>query len=60
MGVYEDLGLDPNIDRNDFTVDQAAEVFKKASEAVKGSDAEIVKKLMDAGFNILKLVAMIA
>ncbi len=59
MGVYDDLGLDPNTDRNDFTVEQAAVVFKKASEAVNSSDTELVKKLMDAGFDILKLVALI-
>jgi len=60
MGIYDDLGLDPNVDRNSFTVEQAAAVFKKASEAVKGGDAQIVKQLMDAGFNILKLVAAFA
>lgn len=59
MGI-DDIGLDDTIDRNDFTVEQAAEVFKKASEAVKSSDGELVKKLMDAGFNILKLVATLA
>lgn len=60
MGVYDDLGLDPNIDRSDFTVAQAAEVFKKAAEAVKSNNAELVKKLMDAGFDILKIVALLA
>lgn len=60
MGIYDDLGLDPNIDRNDFTVDHAAEVFKKAAEGVKSGDAEIAKKLMDAGFTLLKIVAMLA
>ena len=52
MGI-DDIGLDD-------TVEQAAEVFKKASEAVKSSDGELLKKLMDAGFDILKLVAMFA
>jgi len=55
-----DIGLDDTIDRNDFTAEQAAEVFKKASEAVKGNDADLVRKLMDAGFDILKLVASLA
>ena len=59
MGI-DDIGLDDTIDRNDFTVEQAAEVFKKASEAVKSSDGELLKKLMDVGFDILKLVAMFA
>ena len=59
MGI-DNIDLDDTIDRNDFTVEQAAEVFKKASEAVKGSDGELIKKLMDAGFNILKLVATLA
>jgi hypothetical protein len=56
----DDIELDDTIDRNDFTVEQAAEVFKKASKAVKGGDAKLVKDLMDAGFNILKLVATLA
>lgn len=59
MGI-NDIGLDDTIDRNDFTAEQAAEVFKKASEAVKGNDADLVRKLMDAGFDILKLVASLA
>jgi hypothetical protein len=48
--------LDDTIDRNSFTVEQAAEVFKKAAEAVKTSDGETLKKLMDAGFDILKFI----
>lgn len=56
MGVYDDLGLDDNIDRNDFTVDQAAEVFTKAAEAVKTADADILIKLMDAGFDLLPVI----
>ncbi len=59
MGI-DDIGLDDTIDRNDFTIEQAAEVFKKASEAVSSNNTELVKKLMDAGFNILKLVATLA
>ena len=59
MGI-DDIDLDDTIDRNDFTVEQAAEVFQKAAKAVKGSDVELAKKLMDAGFSILKLVAMLA
>jgi hypothetical protein len=60
MGVYDEFDIDDTINRNDFTVEQAAAVFKKAQEAVKSSDSELVKKLMDAGFSILKLVATLA
>ena len=59
MGI-DDIGIDDTIDRNDFTVEQAAEVFKKAAEAVKNSNADVVKQLMDAGFSIIKLVATLA
>jgi len=57
VGVYDDLDLDPNVDRNCFTVEQAAKTFEKAAEAVKSGNAELVEKLMDAGFDVLKIVA---
>jgi hypothetical protein len=60
MGIYEDIGLDPNVNRNSFTVDDAAAIFKKAAKAVKSKDAEMVKKLLDAGFDLLKIIAMFA
>ena len=59
MGI-DDIGLDDTIDRNDFTPEQCAEVFKRALKAVQGNDAELVKQLMDAGFGIIKLVATLA
>ena len=62
MGVYDEFKLDKNIDRNSFTKEHAAAVFQKAAEAVQSgkANAEMVEKLVSAGFDILKLVILFA
>lgn len=59
MGLYDTLGLDKNVDRNSFTKEQAAQIFEKAAKDVQSGavSAEMVEKLLDAGFNILKIFA---
>lgn len=56
MGVYDEFGLDANIDKNSFTAEHAAMVFNKAAEAVKTGDSEIVDKLLNAGFKLLPVI----
>lgn len=58
MGIYDDLKLDKTIDRNSFTPKQAAEVFAKAAAEVKSDlPVEIIDKLLDAGFLVLRIFA---
>ena len=62
MGLYGDMGLDPSIDRNSFTKEEAVKVFEKAIEEINSGSAttEFVDKLLDAGFDILKIITMFA
>lgn len=59
MGLYDELGLDPNMDRNSFTKEDAAKAFEKAAQDLRsgvGLD-ETVDKLLDMGFAILKIIS---
>ena len=62
MGLYNDMGLDSNIDRNSFTKEDAAKVFEMAFEKIKSGEAtaEFLDELLDAGFNVLRILAMFA
>lgn len=59
MGLYDNLNLDKNVDRNSFTKEQAAQIFEKAARDVQSGavSADMIEKLLDAGFNILKIFA---
>jgi hypothetical protein len=59
MGLIDDLGIDPGVDENDFTVEEAAKVFEKAAEACKSGETaqEILDALLKAGLGVLKALA---
>jgi exonuclease VII small subunit len=62
MGIYDDLGLNKDVARNDFTKEEAVKVFEKAIEELNSGSAaaETVEKILDAGFDILKIAALFA
>lgn len=62
MSIFEEGGLDPNIDRNDFTKEDAVKVFEKAIEELNSSSAtaDTVEKILDGAFDVLKIIAMFA
>jgi hypothetical protein len=59
MGLYDELGLDPNIDRNSFTKEQAAQVFEKAAKEMSKGDlpATVLDALVNTGFHLLQMLA---
>jgi hypothetical protein len=62
MSLFEEGGLDPDIDRNDFTKEDAVKVFEEAIEKLQsGSEtAETVEKILDGAFDVLKIISMFA
>lgn len=59
MGLYEDTGLDPKVDRNSFTKEYAAKVFSEAIESLKSGAvaADVLTKLLDAGYTVLQILS---
>jgi hypothetical protein len=59
MGLIEDLGIDPGVNENSFTAEDAAKVFERAAEAVKSGTTvnEVMDALLKAGLGILKILA---
>jgi len=58
MGIYDDLKLDKDVDRNSFTPQQAAQIFAKAAADVKSDlPVEVINKLLDVGFQVLRIFA---
>lgn len=58
MGVYDNMNLDPNVDENSFTKDDAAKVFKKAAEILekRSATSDVADSLVRVGYKILKIV----
>lgn len=58
MSLHEDLGLDPKVDKNSFTMEQAATVYEQAAKAIRegNATAEFLDQLKDIGFQLLPVV----
>ena len=56
MGLYDELGLDPEVDENDFTAADAAKVFGKASDEMAKAEMpiEVLNIIKSAAFVLLQ------
>jgi hypothetical protein len=55
---FDSMGINPRIERNDFTVKEALEVFTKAKDALKRqeSNKDLVTGILDKAYQIFRLL----